>query len=1454
MHSIKARYILWIVLLLSKLSAAQIAADFTSADSVGCDALIVDFSNTSAGEETISYQWDFGNGNTSTLANPQVVFNTVGKYTITLIAYNENYADTLIKPDYIIVNKSPIITNLSVIDPINCVPLTTPFEGVIDTGTTSIDKYIWDFGDGNTSLEPLPTHTYDDSGTFTVSLFIIDDNNCKANYTIANLIQAVPLPVIVFSSLNNIACNDTLSVQLENTSYGASSLSFQWDFGNGLTSIEESPINTYIGYGEYNVTLSATDTFACTSSLTKANYVKMKVLTINTTLADDFLCKQEKLQVSNETQGANKHFWDFGDGTTSSAVIPDKSYNDTGTFIITYVALLDNYCSDTLFNEVTVDKATAHFSVDNNYGCQYPFNVQYTNTSVGADKWSWKFGNSTGSIAENPSIDYAITPTLKETRNIYFSDTLIVESDQQCRDTFIIDSNIHLYLPKVYFTPNASSTDGDLFKGCVPIEINFVNKSESYNKEDPFVDILWDFGDSNTSTDDKPTYKFTEAGDYPITLSVTNQSGCVNTYSSDLLAGSLQEALFSYDSSSIVCGSEQILFNNLSTNDSLVDAWEWLFSEGSKFYEKSPEFQSKDTGFISGELTVFYNGCQGSTFSLDSFIYIDGPAGELTLGMDCDEPLTYQLNFEINGVEGWTYDLGDGTTGSALEPQITHTYAESGNYDVVIEANNAECNLLIERKVFVRQLENNFIIEPLDICPASMVTFNPENTVGNSIFVYENEVAKYLWNFGDTITDFSWGTTNHSYTEPGIYSVNLLVKDINGCEQSLQKDLKVLSVQSEFSYSDSIGCAPLSVTFSDHTVSDTTLSAWYWDFGNGENSTEQNPKVSFEEDKSHNISLIVSDVAGCVDTLIKENAIFSSKPSPDFQLPNTETCLNDSIHFENISQGEKLYDYLWTFGVDMTSKELNPIIVLPDTGYFDVTLWVNDSVGCDTQIIKPNYVYVQSNPIADFTLDGFSSVCYPKVIGFNDISTSEDIGSRYWEFGDGEIILNNKEPFHTYHRPGLFDVSLKVTTSKGCFDVMTKEDVVDIGGPYVNIVTPDTLCVNLPVSISFNDSLNINYFQWSLEDGSTYDNSSFSVTYDDFGVKKVYINLKSDTLGTCNKLIVDSINIPILTADFIVSDPALCSPFNSLTSNTSIQGNSYEWYVGNEFVSNESEPSIFIQEAGLHDIKMVAKSITACRDSIVKQATVFALPDIKLNNDTLICQNDSIWLHANDGIDYAWFVENQLFDSFVSSVLVKPMETSRYHVKVSDENACINYDSTVVSVKPKPRVSIITPDSLIIIGEQIELQALHEDTDEISWEPFDEVNCSNCISTEVRPLESTMFYFMGADDLGCFSVFDSVFVSVDAKYSVDVPTSFTPNGDGINDFIYVMGWGIKELSFFTIYDLHGRVVFTSNDIHQGWDGNSSLGMQQEGMFLYNVEVSSFDNVKRSKQGSFYLIR
>ncbi len=243
-------------------------ADFTATPTSGCAPLTVDFTDQSTGDID-SWSWDFGDGGTSTAQNPSHTYNNVGTYTVSLTVTGPGGSDTATKTDYITVSTTPTADFVG--SPTSGdAPLTVNFT---DQSSGVPTSWSWDFGDGNTSTEQNPSHTYDAAGTYTVSLTASnscgDDTQTKADYiTVTEPPCNAPVADFTGSPTSGTA---PLSVSFTDQSTN-NPTSWSWDFGDGGTSTAQNPSHTYNNAGTYTVTLTATNDCGSDDE-TKTDYI-----------------------------------------------------------------------------------------------------------------------------------------------------------------------------------------------------------------------------------------------------------------------------------------------------------------------------------------------------------------------------------------------------------------------------------------------------------------------------------------------------------------------------------------------------------------------------------------------------------------------------------------------------------------------------------------------------------------------------------------------------------------------------------------------------------------------------------------------------------------------------------------------------------------------------------------------------------------------------------------------------------------------------------------------------------------------------------------------------------------------------------------------------------------------------------------------------------------------------
>ena len=313
----------------------QIPSAYFEGDPTSGDVpLNVAFTDLSTGVVS-TWDWDFGDGNTSTDQNPNNNYTSPGWYTVSLIISGPGGADTLIKTDYIHSEYLSPIADFVGTPTSGIAPLEVVFT---DLSADSVDSWNWNFGDGETSYEQSPTHNYLNPGVYTVSLTVGGPGGAnemtKTDYINANF----PEPTADFVGTPTSG-NTPLLVNF--TDLSADSVNtWLWSFGDGETSDLQNPDHTYGDVGVYSVTLNVEGPGG-SNEMTKTDYIEV---TANAPVADfegTPTFGEAPLMVTFtdlSTGTIDSWLWNFGDGDTSNVQNPQHEYITPGNFTVSLTA------------------------------------------------------------------------------------------------------------------------------------------------------------------------------------------------------------------------------------------------------------------------------------------------------------------------------------------------------------------------------------------------------------------------------------------------------------------------------------------------------------------------------------------------------------------------------------------------------------------------------------------------------------------------------------------------------------------------------------------------------------------------------------------------------------------------------------------------------------------------------------------------------------------------------------------------------------------------------------------------------------------------------------------------------------------------------------------------------------------------------------------------------------
>jgi gliding motility-associated-like protein len=1440
--------VLFILLAFSHLTEAQIVVS----DTADCAPFTDVQFNSIAGVG----DWDFGDGTSAiNTDSAKHTFSQPGNYSVTF-SQGGNIVDT--QEIIVFGNPNPKFTLTG--DSSGCIPFTVPFvDQSTGDGTSNIVDWQWTFGDGGASNAQNPSYTYSLVGAFTVSLIVTDDNGCDSAHVVPKLISTSTPPTASFSNSILTSCSAPLIVSFTNNSInstaGTTELTYEWDFGGGVTSTDQNPADvTYSSEGPITITLKVTEDGGCSHTTTRTGNIGKPTAII---AIPDTICINAPHQFINNSLGGSSWNWLFSDGASSAQNNPTKTFNTAGIHTATLTATQSG-CSDDTTVSFFVQEIIPNFTINPTYLCEEPWCFQMIETtSGGADTFVWTFDD--GSPAGNgDTVDHCYTLDT----NIYtvydpivYDVTLFTSSKWGCLAQIQLQDTI--YPVSAFFSP-------DTAQGCAPLTIAF---SDSTRSRESIVSWEWDFSDGSTSTSQNPTHTYSDTGHFTVVLIAENSIGCKDTSYRVMIDVGEKIALDFSIAPTTVCLGDSVTFTDISGSTE-IDYWHFGTDDGRSGSCPDQNSQSwtynNETGLHDVTFSANINGCISDT-TVANAVEVQGPSSKFFYNGHCETPFLYSFEATLSDVESFTWDFGDGTVINSVDVNntfINHTYAATGDYTVYLISQNATSGCSNDTDslvVHVREIYAEITGDTI-LCSGLTYIFSSANSIDNNNSCNDG----FRWDLGDGSQPTIKAGTSHSYqfADTGVYEIRMITKDINLCYDTAYREVRVARIDVGFSLTPAKGCLPLIVNFTDTSYSDTLFTKWDWTFGNGTTSNLQNPTVTYTSTSTNQYEIILTatDSLGCIDA--DTAYVNPTIPDTNFVVNDRTLCIDDSALF-TLSGGAQIATADWNFGDGGTSSDLNPWHTFNTAGDFTITVTVTDTNGCVGTKTRATYVEVDDYPEALFmtNVDTNSVICYPVQINFTDTSIVNTFGSRVWDLGVPNPILPNTTVSWSYDQPGIYSTSLIERTSNGCADTLKK--TFEIIGPIATFdLSRSSICVGEEITFTMKDSADVETFLWDFGDGtsqSAIDPITHKFTeVPNGGTTNVQLIIWSED-SVCDFVTVKPVAIHEVEARFEFVDSTICDNEQAQFTNNSIGATSYLWNFQNGSTSTVKNPTDQnYGTIGKYDVSLIIEdNINGCVDTLIKELEVLPRP-IVTATATAMCFGDSALVQASGANTYTWDNTDMVDDPTSISTWAFPPQTTTFTVTGTDTNNCINTAPVEVKVLLEPINQLI--DTCYIIGDMITLGKDYGSSYMYDWTIGETsyLTCEKCASQVIQikdehedPISFIVEY---RDTLGCFVSQDEYRICILDKYTVDVPSAFTPNGAGENDVIYLNGHGIEEFFYFRIYNRWGELIFETNDINVGWDGTYKGQAQNMETYIYQAKVLFYNGEFEEKGGSITLIR
>ena len=982
--------------------------------------------------------------------------------------------------------------------------------------------------------------------------------------------------------------------------------------------------HTYTDNGVYTITLTVSD-----SSLSDTETFNITVNNVAPTVnagADQSITEGDLVTInpSFTDQGADTHTatinWGDGNisnlGTVTSPFSANHTYPNNGTYIVTVNVTDDDngFGQDTL--SIIVNDATPNANF--NYVPLSPIEgnqVNFTDTSTSYDpiaSWSWTFDDGSNSTLQNPTHVYA--------QNRTYTVTLTV-TDNDCSQSSI-SQNITITDTSPTAVLNANVTT--IQEG----QSIYFNASSSTGYDTPLT-YFWDFNDSSTSTSAELSHQYNTNGTYTVTLTVTDSDGSQDSANVTITVDDLTPtANFSYAPVPAYENTTQVNFTDLSTGGDQPLSYFWNFGDGTNSTSQNPNHIYPNNGTYQVTLTVTDGDGSQNSISQNILVSDLGPTAQLSVAspisegqnstLDAsastsspDEIIKYEWDFDYNGTFNNDFDSG-------LVSVISRQFNSNGTHAIAVRVTDSDGSTSISTAVLVVNdlgPTANFNYTPLNPQENQTISFNDLSASG------PDAIVSWLWSFGNGNTSTAQNPV-HQYNSNGTYTVTLTVTDADGSQDSYSINITVgdSTPTANFTVNATRITEGESIAFAGNSTGYDQPLVYFWLFGDGSNSTQQNPVHQYNSNGTYTVTLTVTDADGSYDSSNMTITVDDATPSADFNYIPSSPTEGEQVNFTDASSSyDPIASWSWTFGDGNISTVQNSTNIYIQNGTYVINLTVTDSDGSVSSVTQTITV-LDTEPIA--SLSGDASLNEGQTGNYDAAgSTGYDKPLVYeWDWNyDGTFNPSGDTGAtrsHQFVQDGIYHIAVRVTDADGSQDIANMSVIVNDSTPTANF-TANTTTIIEGESVAFTDA-STGYdtpftYLWIFGDGggSTVKNPDYQ--YSQNGTYIVTLTV-TDADGDADSTqmtitVLDTEPTAILSAVPTTINEGETVNFSSIGSTAYDTPLSYFWSFGDGTNATGSEPNHTYSTMGEYLVILTLTDSDGSQDSDNTTITVLDITE-----------------------------------------------------------------------------------------------------------------------------------------------------------------------------------------------------------------------------------------------------
>ncbi len=1449
-----------------------VIASFKTNRKVACSLQdAITFINTSAGNGTLTYNWDFGDGNLSTVRQPNHTYNKPGTYTVKLSVTSDNGCTS----DTVLTNNLNIADYHTDFDVPTKICQNTPVL-FTDKSTPTPTSSSWlingiPAGD-TTSLQ----HTFSLPGTYKVELKNVFET-CPDEA--AKSVTVLPSPSTKgFIAQIQGGCGAPVTVLFTDTSKNATA--WQWDFtadntfsGNGQTASY-----LYTANGTYNVTLRATNANGCSAEITQPVVIQKDTVTINS--SEGYLgCETKTTIFSAVSQDSiTSYLWDFGDGTpTSTEATPQHTFTAPGIYNVTLQSTSAGGCKSTSTYTIKVFEKP-QFDFIAKPGTTICGNNPVTflvSGPITAGTYHWNFGDTDVYNVETPPYTHSYQ------YDSVFSVSLIIDNNG-CRDTVTKPAYITVLPPFPHVVSITNTCDGT--RGLV----TFKDSSQKA------LQYSWDFGDGSlpytyTSPQVQVQHQYNKSGYYKAILTTTNDA-CSVIDSADVYVLLKQTPDLSASAAKFCSGDTLKTFisgldNNPYSGDALQSYYltSVLYKDGSSFTGNitiPDSLQLNPFGVQLNGLDVTQSQLRITTTSAyfgcaDTTDYISfhalGPIAAFTVSPDniCfKKPFVFDDQSQPSHgspIVKWEWNFGDNVSQTNIQnTSVIHRYENPGIYYPVLtvtDANNCRASASLPNDSLVATgPKAMFTISENPVLPQTPVIFyNETNTINT-----DNATNKYTWDFDDgTIlrNQVFANSVSHSYTGESIDTVTLIAS--NAAASCIDTATQIVYVKNpNLSFTDTTsyvnpesGCPPVIASFVNTSINTESVS---WDFGDGNNGENNNASHIYEKPGTYKVTLYGHFLDGSVDSIFEYITI----KGPFARLATVKPYACGAELITLTASLANTRNFTWDFGdgtiISNTDTFASHRYLTP--GVYTPSLIVSDSSSCKFPffltkpiIIDTLHLHINQNP--QIACDSSLLLFTPDIVS----EAKNELGlplTYHWSFGTGinKDTANTETSSFIYNKPGTYEVILSGSSPYGCTD-LTRDTVVVQPTPKAFIAGPAQICQGDSALFTGSATGTVTW-NWQFTEGVTFSvQNPTKQAFPTPGLDSISLIVNENGCYDTAWHLLQVNAIPVINPLPLTTH--LCE--GDSVKLEAHDGTTYQWTpVRNIYQPNTATPFVFPDTTTTYYVAVKNEAGCTNKDSVIIDVTQHFT--VTTPSPVYICPGGVAQLNAYGAENYHWLNDN-LSNVDISKPTTSVYAPQTFTVVGFDNFGCFNDTATAqVLTATLPTVNA-GADITTFAGTSVLLQAAgSSDIVKWLWIPATNIVCDTCAGTTLTPRDNMQYILKVTNGSGCVA-YDSLQVTIQCKLSlVQIPSAFTPNGDGKNDYFTIKGRGIKQIKHFAVFDRLGEMLFEQSNLDigesvtNGWDGTYKNMPLEPGTYVYMADLVCDTGEVFHYKGTVVLIR